>query len=57
MIELVCSLSLYSDVQDGDSCPNTEHGYMEFGKQLGISFMGYYNVPRAKARRSSPSYA
>ena len=37
-------------------CPNTEKGYIEFGKQVGLSFMNYYKIPRTKGkpeRRSS----
>ena len=34
-------------------CPNSERGLLEFGRQVGLSFMSYYKIPRAKLRRAS----
>lgn len=40
------SASANGTVQPG--CPNTEKGYIEFGKQVGLSFMTYYKITRAR---------
>lgn len=42
-----------NSVMSTNPCPNTEKGYVEFGKQLAYSFMNYYKIPKIRQTRAS----